>query len=137
MFGAGGKRILCQFPQWVEGERSHRYTPDMLDRMRRSWKKAVGTAASATEEPTPKRRLLTATVAGLLAFFLTEGGLRLLPGPGGEWGFFGAFASAGAAATAAATTRVGRSVVFGCLAAFRLLLALTAAAVGALAASIG
>ncbi|MGQ0590294.1 MAG: hypothetical protein ACT4N8_12325 [Sphingosinicella sp.] len=109
----------------------------MLSRMGRSWEKAVGTAALAKEEPTPKRRLLAATVAGLLAFLLTEGALRLWLGPTEGWGFFGAFASAGAAATAAATTRVGLSVIFGFLAAFRLLLALTAAVVGAVAASIG
>jgi hypothetical protein len=108
----------------------------MLSGMRRSWEKAVGTAALAKEEPTAGRRLVAAAVAGLLAFLLTEGALRLWLGPAEGWGFFGAFASAGAAAFAAATTRVGLSVIFGLLAAFRLPLALIAAAAGVIAASI-
>jgi hypothetical protein len=122
---------------WVESGPYRDYQAAMLNGMRRNWERAVGTAALAKEEPTPKRRLFAAAVAGLLAFLLTEGALRLWSGPAEEWGFFGAFASAGAAATAAATTRIGLSVIFGFLAAFRLLLALAAAGIGAVAASIG
>lgn len=58
-------------------------------------------------------------------------------GTGDGIAFFGAFAAAAAAATAALTTRVGLSVVFGFLAAMRVLLALAGAVIAAVAAALG
>lgn len=105
--------------------------------MGRLRERSAAIAAIGRAPPTPQRRLVAAIVAGLLAFVMVLIALRLFVGPSPGWYVFEAAGAAVAAAVAAATTRMGRSVAYGLIAAFALLLALLAAVVATIAGALG
>lgn len=80
---------------------------------------------------------MAAIVAGLLAFLLVLLALRLFADPSGDPYLFEATGGAAAAAVAAATTRIGRAIAYGLIAAFAFLLALLGAVFAAIGGALG